>query len=239
MKGLPFILIICFLNASNVRVMTYNLLNFSDDNNREADYIAILQSVLPDLIVAQEILGETGYTHFQSDVLDVYQNGQWSSAPFINQSAQQDIALYFKHDIFSFINTSVVSTAQSPGTRDVVEWTMVHILSEIEFNIYGVHFKASSGTSNAQQRLQEATILRNYLNSLSVNYFIVAGDFNIYSNSSSTEPAFNMLTGSSESNGGRLFDPINRIGNWHNNISFSDVHTQSPRTSRFGGGANG
>ena len=147
--------------------------------------------------------------------------------------------MYFKHDIFSFINTSVVSTAQSPGTRDVVEWTMVHILSGIEFNIYGVHFKASSGTSNAQQRLQEATILRNYLNSLSVNYFIVAGDFNIYSNSSSTEPAFNMLTGSSESNGGRLFDPINRIGNWHNNISFSDVHTQSPRTSSFGGGANG
>ena len=239
MRILPFILIICFLNASNVRVMTYNLLNFSDDNNREADYIAILQSVLPDLIVVQEIVGETGYTHFQSDVLDVYQNGQWSSAPFINQSAQQDIALYFKHDIFSFINTSVVSTAQSPGTRDVVEWTMVHILSEIEFNIYGVHFKASSGTSNAQQRLEEATILRDHLNSVSVNYFIVAGDFNIYSNSSSTEPAFNMLTGSSESNGGRLFDPINRIGNWHNNISFSDVHTQSPRTSSFGGGANG
>ena len=239
MKALPFILIICFLNASNVRVMTYNLLNFSDDNNREADYIAILQSVLPDLIVVQEIVGETGYTHFQSDVLDVYQNGQWSSAPFINQSAQQDIALYFKHDIFSFINTSVVSTAQSPGTRDVVEWTMVHILSEIEFNIYGVHFKASSGTSNAQQRLEEAAILRDHLNSVSVNYFIVAGDFNIYSNSSSTEPAFNMLTGSSESNGGRLFDPINRIGNWHNNISFSDVHTQSPRTSSFGGGANG
>ena len=85
-----------------------------------------------------------------------------------------------------------------PGTRDVIEWSMVHDLSEIEFNIYGVHFKASSGSSNAQQRLEEATILRDHLNTLSGNYFIVAGDFNIYSNSASTEPAFNMLTGESE-----------------------------------------
>ena len=144
MRILLLLLTLCFSNASNVRVMTYNLLNFSDDNNREADYVAILQSILPDMIVVQEIVGETGYTHFQSDVLDVYQNGQWSSAPFINQSAQQDIALYFKHDIFSFINTSVVSTAQSPGTRDVVEWTMVHILSEIEFNIYGLNNSLTS-----------------------------------------------------------------------------------------------
>ena len=239
MRVLLFILSICFVNASDARIMTYNLLNFSDDDNREMHYISILESVSPDLIVVQEVVGQTGFTHFQSDVLDVFQNGQWSSAPFINQSAQQDIALFFKHDIFSFVSTGVVSTAQSSGTRDVIEWSMVHNTSEIEFNIYGVHFKASSGSSNAQQRLTEATILRQHLNSVSGSYFIVAGDFNIYSNSASTEPAFNMLTGESDNNGGRLFDPIDRIGNWHNNSSFSDVHTQSPRTTSFGGGANG
>jgi len=239
MRFLLFILSICFVNASDARIVTYNLLNFSDDDNREMHYISILESVSPDLIVVQEVVGQTGFTHFQSDVLDVFQNGQWSSAPFINQSAQQDIALFFKHDIFSFVSTGVVATAQSSGTRDVIEWSMIHDMSEIEFNIYGVHFKASSGSSNAQQRLAEATILRQHLNSVSGSYFIVAGDFNIYSNSASTEPAFNMLTGESDNNGGRLFDPIDRIGNWHNNSSFSDVHTQSPRTTSFGGGANG
>ena len=227
------------MNASDARIMTYNLLNFSNDDNREMHFVTILESVLPDLIVVQEVVGQIGFTHFQSDVLDVFQNGQWSSAPFINQSAQQDIALFFKHDIFSFVSTGVVATAQSSGTRDVIEWSMIHDMSEIEFNIYGVHFKASSGSSNAQQRLTEATILRQHLNSVSGSYFIVAGDFNIYSNSASTEPAFNMLTGESDNNGGRLFDPIDRIGNWHNNSSFSDVHTQSPRTTSFGGGANG
>ena len=240
MRSLLLILSICFVSASDIRVMTYNLLNFSDDDNREIHYLTILESVLPDLIIVQEVVGQTGFSHFQSDVLDILQNGQWSGAPFINQSAQQDIALFFKHDIFSFINTSVIETAQSSGTRDVIEWTIVHNMSQLEFNIYGVHFKASSGYSNAQQRFEEATVLRQYLNTLPLGrHFIVAGDFNIYSNSASTEPAFNMLTGESDNNVGRVFDPIDRVGNWHNNSSFSDVHTQSPRVSSFGGGANG
>ena len=48
-----------------------------------------------------------------------------------------------------------------------------------------------------------------------------------------------MLTGDSDDNDGRLFDPIDRIGHWHNNSSYADVHTQSTRTTQFGGGANG
>ena len=219
--------------------MTYNILNYEDENDREDDYALIIDFTQPDLIVAQEIIGQTGYSHFQSDVLDVVNPNGWSSAPFTNQTAQQDIALYYKHDIFTFVSTSVVYTAQSSGTRDVIQWVMLHNLSGLEFNIYGVHLKASSGSSNANQRLQETTILRNHLNELAANFFIVAGDFNIYSNNSSSEPAFDMLTGASDNNNGRLFDPIDRIGHWHNNSSYSDVHTQSPRTSSFGGGANG
>jgi len=220
--------------------MTYNLLNFEDENDREANFISILDFVEPDLIIAEEVVGQTGFSHFKSDVLDIYEPDEWTSAPFSNQSAQQDIALYYKHEHFSFSSTSTINTASSSGLRDVVEFVMVHESSGIEFNIYGVHLKASSGDQNAQQRLAETTILRDYLNTLPAgSEFIVAGDFNIYSNSSSSEPAFNMLTGDADNNNGRLFDPIDRIGPWHNNSSYSDVHTQSPRTSSFGGGAPG
>jgi endonuclease/exonuclease/phosphatase family metal-dependent hydrolase len=220
--------------------MTYNLLNFEDENDREANFISILDFVEPDLIIAEEVVGQTGFSHFKTDVLDIYEPGEWTSAPFSNQSAQQDIALYYKHEHFSFTSTSTINTASSSGLRDVVEFVMVHESSGIEFNIYGVHLKASSGDNNAAQRLEEATILRNYLNALDDgSYFIVAGDFNIYSNSSSSEPAFEMLTGEANDNDGRLFDPVDRIGPWHNNSSYSDVHTQSPRTTQFGGGANG
>ena len=237
--SLFILLSMSWLVASTVRIMTYNLLNFEDENDREDDFIAIIDFIEPDLIIAEEIVAQTGFSHFKSDVLDVLEPDAWSSATFTNQSASLDIALFYRHDHFTFISTDVVYTAQSSGTRDVIEWVMVHNQSSIQFNVYGVHFKASSGNSNAQQRLQEATILRTYLNNLNENYFIVAGDFNIYSNSPSSEPAFDMLTGDADNNNGRLFDPIDRIGPWHNNSSYSDVHTQSPRTTSFGGGAPG
>ena len=216
--------------------MTYNLLNYENENDREDDYVTVLEYVQPDIIIAEEVTGQTGYNHFLSDVLDVFESGAWSGANFTNQSASQDIALYYRHDVFSFISTSLVSTAQSSGLRDVVEWVMEHNDSGVQFNVYGVHFKASSGGSNPQTRLTEATILRDYLNDLPTgSHFIVAGDFNIYSNSSSSEPAFEMLTGAGSDDDGQLFDPVDRIGHWHNNSSYSDVHTQSPRSGSYGG----
>jgi len=240
MKYLSYIILSGFIVASTTRLMTYNLLNYQDDNDRESDYINIISSIEPNLIVAQEVISDNGFSNFKIDVLDIIEPDLWSGATFTNQSAQQDIALYYHHEVFTFIETNIVFTAQSSGTRDVIEWVLKHNLSEIEFNVYGAHFKASSGGSNAQQRLEEATILRDHLNGLPEgSFFILAGDLNIYSNDESSEPCFNMLTGSSDNNNGRLFDPIDRIGNWHNNSSFSDVHTQSPRTTSFGGGANG
>jgi len=235
-------MILCVLLLSQIVAqsdhvfMTYNLLNYQDENDREDDYVTVLEYVQPDMIIAEEVTGQTGYNHFLSDVLDVYESGAWSGANFTNQSASQDIALYYRHDVFSFISTGVVSTAQSSGLRDVVEWVMEHNDSGVQFNVYGVHLKASSGGSNPQTRLTEATILRNYLNELPEgSHFIVAGDFNIYSNSSSSEPAFEMLTESGSDNDGQLFDPIDRIGHWHNNSSYSDVHTQASRSGSYGG----
>ena len=91
--------------------MTYNLLNYQDDNNRENDFILIIDQTQPDIIIAQEIIGETGYSNFKSDVLDVMEPNIWSGAPFINQSAQQDIALFYKQDIFSFVATNTTTTS--------------------------------------------------------------------------------------------------------------------------------
>jgi len=240
MRYFLFLLFYCSVHASTARVMTYNLLNFSDDNEREDDFIEIIEFIQPDIIIAQEVNGQTGFSNFKSDVLDIIDPNIWTGAEFINQSAQQDIALYYKHEHFSFLSTSAIYSAQSSGTRDVIEWIIVHDNSNVEFRLYGVHLKASSGSSNAAERLEEATILRNYLNELPPNsYFIVGGDFNIYSNSTTSEPAFEMLVGDSDDNDGRLFDPIDRVGHWHNNSYYADVHTQSTRTTQFGGGANG
>ena len=136
MKNVTFLIFFGILDASSVRIMTYNLLNYQDDNDRESDFALIINQTQPDIIIAQEIIGETGYSNFKSDVLDIMEPNIWSGAPFINQSAQQDIALFYKHDIFSFVFTNAIYTAQSSGTRDVIEWVLIHDASGIEFNLY-------------------------------------------------------------------------------------------------------
>jgi hypothetical protein len=108
------------------------------------------------------------------------------------------------------------------------------------FYIYNSHYKASQGTdddattSNRDRRLSEANMIRTNIDALGEGaHAIHAGDFNFYDFDSS-EPAWDRLTDAAGN--GKLFDPINREGTWHNNASFADVHTQSPTlTSRFPG----
>jgi hypothetical protein len=95
--------------------------------------------------------------------------------------------------------------------------------------------KASQGSQNEQQRLAEVQALRQVTDNLPPGTdYIVCGDFNIYY---SNEPAFQELL--NPSNTGYVLDPIDTPGDWHNNNSFAPIHTQSPRTRQFGGGANG
>ena len=101
MKILFFLVfLISFSFASSLRIVTYNLLNFSDENDREDDFRSIIEYIEPDIIIAQEVVGQTGFTKFKSDVLDIIEPNSWVGAPFINQSAQQDIALFYKDEYF-------------------------------------------------------------------------------------------------------------------------------------------
>jgi hypothetical protein len=92
-----------------------------------------------------------------------------------------------------------------------------------DFYAYNSHTKADDSSADEARRLVEAQAIRANYNTLpSGSHAIYAGDLNLYS---STEDAFQWLT---MPGSGQVFDPINRVGSWHNNSSFSDVHTQSP-----------
>ena len=59
-----YLILCCSVHASTARILTYNLLNFSDEDDREDDYIAVLEFAEPDLIIAQEVVGQTGFSKF-------------------------------------------------------------------------------------------------------------------------------------------------------------------------------
>lgn len=233
---LLLILLVAVSPADALRVNSWNVLNVSASNasSRVDDMRVVLQQIQPDLLVAQELIGEAGAQYFFDNVLEVIEPGQWAMAPFVD-SYDTDNACYYRTSVLDYLSMITLDTA----LRDINGWVFRldgYSSSGAEFRVYSLHLKASSGSSNEQKRLAEAAILRDHLNSLPAGtHFLVGGDYNLYG---ASEPAWAELTGSQSDNDGRCFDPINRVGEWHNNSSYADVHSQSPRLDDLGDGGS-
>ena len=231
------LLVPTFSQAQSLRVMTWNLLNypFASGASREPAMRSVVNQIQPDLMVAEEIQGLSAANQFLNNVLNVLNPGEWALATF-TLSPDSERACFYRTAKLDLQGSVVLSTA----LRTIPGWFFRPdgTFGDSDFRIYAVHLKAAQGATEENQRLAEATILRNHLNALpSDTHFMVLGDYNIYT---SAEAAFVKLTGSEVDNDGRLFDPANRVGDWHDNAAFSDMHSQSPRTTSLpDGGATG
>ena len=223
--------------AQAVRVCSYNILNFpgSTGTSRVPYFRTVIQEIDPDVMVVQEMLSLSGVNQFLNNVMNYETPGLYAAGPFVN-GYDTDNAIFYKPSVIELVSHSEISTA----LRNISEYVLRPVgytSSEAEFRVYSLHLKAGSSSSDKSKRLAEATILRDHLNDLaSGSCFMAAGDYNIRA---STESAYQKLVGSEADNDGRLKDPIDSPGTWHDNASFAWIHTQSPRTSSFGGGATG
>lgn len=221
--------------ADTLRVATYNILNFAgqSDSDRLDDLLRVMQHIRPDVMAMQEIETEEAVDYLLSFVF-LQIDDDWAAAQFIN-GPDTDNAFFFRTTKASLISQRQIATT----LRDISEYIIqpAGLDSTGRIRIYSAHLKASEGATNEERRRQEAAALRQQLNILPPNsQFIMCGDFNLYR---SSEPAYQLLLDANPDPDGRLFDPINRPGDWNENIAFADIHTQSPRTSSFGGGATG
>lgn len=215
----------------SLRIASYNLLKFPSAEGpvRIEHFRKVIQAMAPDILVVQEIESEAAVLTFLSQVMNADQN-IYQAAPFID-GPDTDNALFYNQNKIRLLGPINIPTS----VRDINGYVLLAF--DQEFTIFSVHLKAGSSTSDQQIRLNQTTLLRNHLNGLSPNSsFMVVGDYNMRS---ASEAAFLKLTESQVDNDGRLFDPINQIGEWHNNSIFILTHTQSTRTTSLGGGATG
>ncbi len=212
--------------------MTYNGLKLDGtDTDRQADFQTVLEASNPDILLMQEIVDAAGADLILSAL---NANGtQYARANFIN-GVDTDNMLFYRTSIGTLTSQSEIPTT----LREISEYVMQIGSNEIRF--YSAHLKASSGSTNEQRRLDEVTVLRNHLNNLPAGTeFVIVGDFNLYD---SNEPAYQKFIANESDNDGRAEDPLassGGVGDWHVNAAFASVHTQSPRTTQFGGGAHG
>lgn len=215
-------------SQSQHTVMTYNLLNYplTDTTDRNPYFRTIFSNIQPDILVTVEMNSLGGVNGFLNNVLNKVSSG-YSAGTFIN-GPDTDNAIFFKTNLFMFLSNTPIQTA----LRNINEFRLKHIASGDTLIIFAVHLKANVEDSLA--RAAEIDSLRKRTDALSQNsYFIVLGDFNIYS---SYELAYRKLK--NQSSTGYFIDPINLTGIW-NNGSYSQFHTQSTRTRAFGDGSTG
>jgi len=218
-----------------LRVVTHNSLNFRDsrDTDRLQYFRIEMESIEPDIAVMQEIWTQDAVDLLLSFVyLPV--NDDWATAAFVD-GRDTDNMLFYRTSKVALVSQREIQTE----LRDISEYVLRPAVGDttIRFRIYSAHLKASEGATNEERRRQECVTLRQQLDLLPMgSQFMMVGDFNLYT---SAEPAYQVLLAETPELNGQLFDPINRPGNWHNAVNFADIHTQSTRTTDFGGGSTG
>ncbi len=231
-----------------VKVLSYNVLNFPNPDfvDHRADTLRkIIDYYTPDIFLMQELKSESGMLElldvaFNHSGTEYFAAGTWVpqiSNPGSSWLLQQNVI--YNTDRLTLIEESYLLT----GHRDLNifkflvndENLEVHQDSTFFYTI-SWHLKSSQGAENAQQRAQMAQVLVDHFDDMDPNASVlIAGDYNIYS---SSEAAYQLLLNAG--NAIQLQDPIDAPGSWHDNASFSYLHTQSTRTSQINGdGAGG
>jgi hypothetical protein len=225
---------IAMAQIGQLRFMHYNLLMFPDANPNKAIHLRPIVSYLqPDIISVNELTSQSGIDSLLKYALDT---SKYAPAPWIADGTLISSLFYNKQKVGILRAYSIATYPRKTFIYQLYykEQDFNLFPDTIKFRQFVVHLKSSQGSDNAYQRAEQTATIRWHINqSADKRNCIVSGDFNVYS---SNEEAFQNLL---MPGNGQFFDPIDRPGNWSNNASFSDIHTQSPRTLSFDNGVTG
>ena len=227
------------MSQDTIRVMTYNLLNYSPpDYSRDQYYRTVIQAANPDILVVQEIDTPEAVQNFLINVLNPGGSNVYSAGDFVDGTYDSENALFYKTGKLSFVSNNRIIT----DLRDINRFTVDHVSSERSFAIFSVHLKAGREPAtqlleaDSVRRAMEVDSLRKVTNAFpNGTDFIVLGDFNIYH---PFEPAYEKLVTVIAGNEGHFIDPLTMTGVW-NDSGYAPYHTQSTRVRSFGYGATG
>jgi hypothetical protein len=225
--------LIGFSQTDTAIVMYYNVLNYPGTTGSRVQYFRqINQYVKPDLILITELVSDAGAQTLLNQGLNVYGETKYQKALFVNGD-DTDNMLFYNSDKFTLFSQDTIDTE----LRAINEYVLYYNLQQpaedtVFFYFYVAHLKASTGYES--ERLDEVLKFKDYVNAKpGIENMIFGGDLNFYN--ASSEPAYWSLI-----NDGLY--PLNDVlpaGDWHEDPAYASIHTQSPRTVQFGGGANG
>jgi exonuclease III len=249
-----------YAQQDTVKIMSYNLLNYrnynttfctNNNNNvalKEGYLTTIIADQNPDILICNEIGADfiNGIRLVQNS-LNVNGVTHWAQANYsVTPGSSLTNMLFFNSTKFGLLSQTVIDKDTSNVnlvrlidvyTLYLKEANMTNFTDTVFFTVMAAHLKAGNSAPDITERAKATTAVMTYLdqNNIQGNIFI-AGDFNVYTGN---EPAFQDLINYAPNPTVRFFDPINTIGSWNNNGSFSFAHTQSVRSSSNGCASGG
>lgn len=237
--------IYCFLLAASllgntvgqaqdtVGLMFYNLLQFPAEKPDRINHLkTILAYEKPDVLMVCELSSNTGSVTILTQAL-AWKGAAYQRAGFMDDGSLNNM-LYYNTKLYVLVQEDTIATQPRFAT-------VYKLLHRRAFEATGdslihtfivVHLKA--GSEYAAQRGTAAKKIRRYIDTKTngENVFL-AGDFNVYG---ANEPAITVLASKGKY---PVNDPIGEMGAWSNNEYYAPIHTQSTRTTAFGGGSTG
>ena len=229
-------------SQDTLTVLQYNLLNYGNftsycpenENNpalKDGYIKTIVNYIKPDIFTVVEM---AQWQKYHNEVLDNCLNvdgvTKYKRGVIANTAGSSLVnMLYYNGDKLALKRVKVLQNS----VRDIDLFQLYYrndaLLSgdTIWVNCIVAHLKAGTGYYN---ELDRETMVQNALSTLRNQYtpanYLIMGDFNLYG---SYEGAWKKLT-TAFAPDWAFHDPIDRVGDWSNNSSFTDVHSQSTHT---------
>lgn len=227
-----------------LRVVFYNVLKFPGSTGDRADSMrAIFDYLKPDIVCLTELNNEAGADLILSKAFNHTNPTQYARAPYIDGFDTETLVMFntqklmlATYDSISTAGSTAFGSSRYIGhTRLYYRDPFLSVHRDTQYvDVIGMHLTAANDVGPIESRRIQARMLKEWLDVRPyVKYIIAGGDLNVYT---SNEPGYQILLDSGVM---KLYDPIARPGDWSNNATFADVHTQSTRVRSFNGGATG
>ena len=243
---IPFILMGFSLSAQTetLKVMQYNLLNYGNNtgyctesnnniNNKNGYIRTILTAYYPDIFTVCEVGRDNSLPNsFLSNNLNINGVTYWKTSAGANTAnSSLTNCIFYNSNKVTLTGHHIAQTY----TRDIDVYDFkLNSNNAITFTCIIAHLKAGSSSDDKEKRRIMALNTMNYL----ANYYrdknvLIMGDFNLYS---SNEPAYQTLTNQTSYPDAYFIDPLYPygVGEWNNNSSYRDYHTQSTHSDNNG-----
>lgn len=213
-------------------VMFYNLLQYPEEKPERISYLkTILDEISPEVFMVCELSNNAGSINILTQALNTNGESRYQRASFWDDGDFNNMMYYDQNKYKLIFQDTIASTPRFATVYSLLD-NSTKGGDSIILNFIVVHLKA--GRDDASARGTAAKKIRRYIDQeMDGENIFLAGDFNIYS---PKEAAFQTFTNSGVT---RFNDPIDKIGEWSNSMTFAEYHTQSTRVNNFGGGSSG